>query len=61
MTNNIVQVKTTGYGHGVGMSQYGAEAFAREGWTAEKILQHYYTGTTIKKFTVLDSECLKTP
>ena len=45
VTNKIVHVKTTGYGHGVGMSQYGAEVFAGEGWTAEKILQHYYTGT----------------
>ncbi|MCZ2257546.1 stage II sporulation protein D [Sporosarcina sp. G11-34] len=61
VTNKIVKVKTTGYGHGVGMSQYGAEAFAGQGWTAEKILQHYYTGTIIKKFTVLDSKCLKTP
>lgn len=61
VTNRIVQVKTTGYGHGVGMSQYGAEAFAEEGWDAEKILLHYYTGTTIKKFTSLDPKCLKTP
>ena len=61
VTNNIVHVTTTGYGHGVGMSQYGAEAFAQKGWTAEKILLHYYTGTKIKKFTLLDSECLKTP
>ncbi|MHA6259004.1 stage II sporulation protein D [Sporosarcina sp. CAU 1771] len=61
VTNRIVQVKTTGYGHGVGMSQYGAEVFAQEGWTAEEILLHYYSGTTIKKFTSLDSKCLKTP
>ena len=61
LTNEIVQVTTTGYGHGVGMSQYGAEVFAGEGWSAEKILQHYYTGTIIKKFTSVDSECLKTP
>ncbi|MBO0589551.1 stage II sporulation protein D [Sporosarcina sp. E16_8] len=61
VTNNIVHVTTTGYGHGVGMSQYGAEAYAQKGWTAEKILLHYYTGTQIKKFTLLDSQCLKTP
>ncbi|WP_318617019.1 stage II sporulation protein D [Sporosarcina sp. YIM B06819] len=61
VTNQIVHVTTTGYGHGVGMSQYGAEAFAQKGWTAEDILLHYYTGTEIKKFTLLDSECLKTP
>jgi len=61
VTNKIVHVTTTGYGHGVGMSQYGAEAYAQKGWTAENILLHYYTDTQIKKFTLLDSQCLKTP
>ena len=37
----------TGYGHGVGMSQYGANAMAREGYTAEEIVQHYFSGTTV--------------
>ncbi|MBE1555692.1 stage II sporulation protein D [Sporosarcina limicola] len=60
VTNKIVHVTTTGYGHGVGMSQYGAEAYAQKGWTAESILLHYYSGTKIKKFTLLDSKCLKT-
>ncbi|MFD1929357.1 stage II sporulation protein D [Sporosarcina siberiensis] len=59
LTNNIVLVKTVGYGHGVGMSQYGADVFAAEGWTAKQILEHYYSGTEIKNFTLLDSECLK--
>lgn len=36
-----------GYGHGVGMSQYGADAYARQGWSYDKILTHYYTGTTV--------------
>jgi len=61
VTNKIVHITTTGYGHGVGMSQYGAEAFAQKGWTADSILLHYYSGTEIKKFTSLDSECLKSP
>ncbi|MCG7337350.1 stage II sporulation protein D [Sporosarcina sp. ACRSM] len=61
VTNEIVHITTTGYGHGVGMSQYGAEAFAQKGWTADRILLHYYSGTEIKKFTSLDSECLKSP
>jgi len=61
VTNAIVHVKTLGYGHGVGMSQYGAEALAQSGWTANKIIQHYYTGTTIKKLTINEPECLKTP
>ena len=37
----------TGYGHGVGMSQYGANAMAREGKTFREILAWYYTGTQV--------------
>lgn len=37
----------TGYGHGVGMSQYGANVLAGEGKTYREILAHYYVGTTI--------------
>lgn len=37
----------TGYGHGVGMSQYGAGALAQEGKTAEEIILWYYPGTEI--------------
>lgn len=44
-----VQITTRGFGHGVGMSQYGAEALARKGYTYEKIIKHYYTGVEIKK------------
>lgn len=36
-----------GYGHGVGMSQYGADYLARQGYTWEEILHYYYTGVTI--------------
>ena len=39
----------TGYGHGVGMSQYGANELAKEGKSYEEILQWYYTGVTLKK------------
>lgn len=38
---------TRGYGHGVGMSQYGADFLARQGNTAEEIIKHYYTGVEI--------------
>lgn len=37
-----------GYGHGVGMSQYGAKAMAEQGFTYDEILCHYYTGVTIQ-------------
>ena len=38
----------TGYGHGVGMSQYGANAMAQAGSGWREILTHYYTGITIQ-------------
>lgn len=38
-----------GWGHGVGMCQWGAMAMAEQGYTAEKILMHYYPGTNIRK------------
>ena len=38
----------TGYGHGVGMSQYGANAMAQAGSTWQEILTHYYTGVTLE-------------
>lgn len=39
---------TNGYGHGVGMSQTGAEGYAQDGWTYQQILNHYYPGTTVR-------------
>ena len=47
--NNIIKIETKGYGHGVGMSQYGAEAMARLGYNYQEILKHYYKGIEIKK------------
>lgn len=37
-----------GYGHGVGMSQVGANYYAGKGWDYEKILTHYYPGTAVE-------------
>lgn len=37
-----------GYGHGVGLSQYGADYLARLGYSWEEILKHYYTGVEIE-------------
>ena len=50
--NNNVVVETKGFGHGVGMSQYGAEGMANNGYTYKEILEHYYQGTTIKNLNV---------
>jgi stage II sporulation protein D len=36
-----------GWGHGIGMSQYGALGYAQHGWTHEQILGHYYTDTSL--------------
>ncbi|MBQ7141245.1 MAG: stage II sporulation protein D [Bacilli bacterium] len=47
--NNQIIIKTKGFGHGVGMSQYGANGMAKEGYTYEQILKHYYQGTSLKK------------
>ena len=42
-----VLIKTLGFGHGVGMSQYGAQGMAKAGYTYENILKHYYQNTQI--------------
>lgn len=40
-------IRGSGFGHGVGMSQYGAEGYARHGWRYDRILGHYYSHTTL--------------
>jgi len=40
-------IRGAGWGHGVGMSQYGAMGYARNGWNAAQILGHYYSGTAL--------------
>lgn len=44
-----VEITTKGYGHGVGMSQYGAQGMAKNGYNYREILSHYYVGTELKK------------
>ena len=39
-----------GYGHGVGLSQYGADYLARQGYSWQEIIKHYYTGVEITLF-----------
>ena len=46
-TGTEVTFHVTGYGHGVGLSQYGANALAGEGKSFEEILKWYYTGVTV--------------
>ena len=47
--DNKVIIDMIGYGHGVGMSQYGAEGMAEEGYKYTDILKYYYAGSDIKK------------
>lgn len=48
--NDTINITTTGFGHGVGMSQYGAQGMAIEGYKYNEILKHYYSGVKIKKY-----------
>lgn len=50
-----ITITTRGFGHRVGMSQYGAEAMAVNGATYEEILAHYYHGTTLELFVDKES------
>ncbi len=47
IVGNTVTITTKGYGHRVGMSQYGADAMAAQGSTYKEILSHYYQGTEL--------------
>lgn len=42
-----VSITTIGFGHGVGMSQYGANGAAKAGYTYKQILSHYYSGVSL--------------
>ena len=49
---NNISINTKGYGHGVGMSQYGAHGMAKNGYSYKEILSHYYGGTELKKIKI---------
>ena len=46
---DTVEIQTLGFGHGVGMSQYGAQGMANDGYLYQDILKHYYQNTEITK------------
>ncbi len=54
--NGNIHIATKGYGHRVGMSQYGAEAMALAGNSYTQILQHYYTGTSLEQYEPQEGE-----
>lgn len=47
---NQITLTTNGYGHRVGMSQYGAQAMAQAGQKYDAILKHYYQGITLENY-----------
>lgn len=51
VSNDEIIIDTKGYGHRVGMSQYGAEAMAVEGKNYKEILAHYYTDTILETYS----------
>ena len=54
-TDNSITFTTNGYGHRVGLSQYGADAMAATGSDYEEILLHYYTGTRLGQYSLSDN------
>ncbi len=53
---SVFLIDGRGWGHGVGLAQWGAEGAARHGWTRERILAHYYPGT---KLTVVAPQSVR--
>lgn len=52
--SKTIKITCKGYGHGVGMSQWGADAMAEDGKNYKQILTHYYQGVEIKKIEDLN-------
>lgn len=49
IVDNTINITTRGYGHGVGLSQYGAGKMADNGYSYQDIIRHYYSGVEIRK------------
>ncbi len=52
IAGNTVQITGRGFGHGIGMSQWGAHNMARQGYTYQQILGHYYQGAQLAAIEV---------
>ncbi len=50
ISNGKAIITTRGYGHGVGMSQYGASKFAEQGNNYFSIINHYYKNVNVEKY-----------
>lgn len=49
INGEAIVIKTQGYGHGVGMCQYGANGMAKAGFSYAQIIKHYYQNTKIER------------
>src|SRR4051794_36295334 len=49
---SVLVVSGHGWGHGLGLSQWGTYGYAKRGWMYDRILAHYYTGTTLGQATL---------
>ena len=47
INKKVIRLRGTGWGHGIGLCQWGAKELARQGYDASKILNHYYMGTAV--------------
>ena len=54
-----VTLTTKGFGHGVGLCQYGADGYGKNGWSWQQILTHYYRGTETESIAKTDSGSVK--
>lgn len=52
IAGNTVQITGRGFGHGIGMSQWGAHNMAQQGYTYQQILGHYYQGAQLANIEV---------
>ena len=52
LKGDYLTITTKGYGHGVGMSQYGALGMAKKGYKYDEILKYYYTNTNLTKLKI---------
>ena len=52
--DEYIKIDTRGYGHGVGLSQYGSNEMAKLGYNYEQIIKHYYKGVDINNFNKLE-------
>jgi stage II sporulation protein D len=52
IAGDTVQINGRGYGHGIGLSQWGARALAMQGYSYQQILAHYYQGTLLSQIQV---------